>query len=151
MSEVIDFMKDELVVSLRKLEAGNLYFSIILKKQLTKNLNDPDSVFTFLKGYEDISVLRDIYIKEGSFNYSQSILTLLLELDSCYMTLKGSYLANEVMRKKVIEEYEGLKKHFVTNVPSKEYMTFLMQNVDGYFQKETSLSLLNDIQKKKSI
>ena len=149
MQKVMDFYNDELIVSLRKLEAGNLYFSIILKKQLTKNLNDANSVFIALKGNEDVKTLKEIYIKEGSLNPDASMITFLDELKLCYQTLKESYLSEEVIRKQAIEEYEEFKKHLINNVPSEEYLQFLMQNVGSYFEKETSISLTKEKQKTK--
>lgn len=137
----------ELEKSLRILEAGNLYFSILMKNELCKNLNDPTSAFIALNGNQDIKKLKEVYIKEGSFELDISMLQLVEKLDSCCAILKESYLQDETIRKNTIEIYEAIKKHSTNNFSQEEYIPILLEQVGDYFKKKTSISL--EIQKNK--
>lgn len=144
-----NFDCDELVTSLRILKAGNLYFSILIKNELCQKLNDSRSTFVALNGCQDIRTLKEIYIKEGSFDPNISMLQLVKKLDSCYITLKESYLQDEPIRKSVIEMYEGIKKHFMNNFSQEKYIPVLMEQVGNYFEKKTSISLEIESNKEK--
>lgn len=146
-----EFNCDELVKSLRILEAGNLYFSILIKKELCKKLNDPVSTFIALNGNQDINTLKEVYIKEGSFDPDISMLKLVEKMDSCYITLKESYLKDEPIRKNAIEMYEEIKKHSINNLSQEEYLPILMEQVDDYFQKTMLVSLKTEKNKQKSV
>ena len=139
MDNVFDPYKDELYISLRKLEAANLYFSIILKKQLTRNLKDSDSAFIALNGNHDVDVLENMYIKQKFLDLDISILSFLHETQNCYEILKNSYLSNEVIRKTAIIQYESFQNHFLNNMSLEESTSFLTDTVDQYFYKETGL------------
>ena len=141
MSEFIDMSKDINVASLRVLEAGNLYFSVIIKKQLTKDLTNSDSVFIALKGDKDVNTLKQIYMKEGSFNPEISMLTFFQQLEECYQILEKSLSSKPPYTKEAIHQYIGFKKHFTDNIPSEEYIKILMENVGKYFQKQTGISI----------
>lgn len=142
---------DELVKSLRILEAGNLYFSILMKNELCKNLNDSTSTFIALNGNQDIKILKEVYIKEGSFDPSISMLQLVEKLNSCCSILKESYLQDEPIRKSAIRMYEAIKKHSTNNFSQEEYIPILMEQVGDYFEKQTSISLKTENNKEKVI
>lgn len=130
----MEYYVDPTFGDLRKLEAGNLYFTIIIKSKGCTKLNSPVHTFEMIDGNEDVKKLKEIYEKEQAYNPLQTGIQFISELDRSYNNLVYNHNSTNLLTEQAIEKYRVIQKHYFGELTEEEILAFFQSNVGDYLE-----------------
>jgi len=123
---------------LRKLEVGNLYFSIVIKAKACTKFENPACAFEIINGNDDLKRLIEIFGKELIYNPSQTGVEFLKSLDESYKNLTRPHNSTTILIEQAVNRYEVVKNYYFNELTDVEQIVFLQNNIGDHLDSEIS-------------
>lgn len=123
---------------LKKLEAGNLYFTIAIKAKACTKFENPVCAFEVINGNEDIKRLKEIYEKKSFYNSKQTGVQFFNSLDESYNNLTKPHNSTTLLIEEAVKKYEVVKNYYFNELTDVEKIIFLQNNIGNHLDSETS-------------